>query len=119
MVIVMDNPNEYIRKSAKKLNLNRKAANRALSIYKKAISHPRIDKTRIRDENIAVASLYIAARLTNSENANQNIFVYKLNISFATLRKCYIRVCDVLKIPREDIVPSRHLVHKTLLNRQR
>lgn len=108
----MENGTVYILKSAKKLNVNSNVANRAIILYKKAITHPEIVGTRIKDTNVALACLYIANRLYSDNPLDQNIYVYKFSVSFATLRKCYIKICDALKIPRDKIVPPHHLKAK-------
>jgi len=105
----METINEYIQKSANKLNVDKNVAEKATALYMKAMNHPAIVDTRIKDTNIGLACLYIANRLYSVHPLDQNIFVYKFPISFATLRKCYIRICDALKIPRQRIVSPHHL----------
>lgn len=105
----MENSTDYITKSAKKLNLQNDITDHATRMYEKAVTHPAIKKTRIKDSNVALACLYIANRLYSKQPHDQNVFVYKFTISFATLRKCYIKICDALNIDRDKIVSKHHL----------
>lgn len=101
----------FIRNAVSKLRLDDAVCRKALNIYQESSNHPDLTPTRIKDENLAIASVYIANRLVSDHPLEQNIFIYKFNISFATLRKCYIRICDALKIDRDMIVSEHHLKH--------
>ena len=98
----------YIMASAKKLNLSTTTTREAIKIYNEVSSNPEFADTRIRDESIAIASVYVANRLHQPKPLEQTVFIYRLPISFATLRKCYIHICSILDISRERIVPKRH-----------
>lgn len=106
----MEEMHQLIKQTSKRLELNSTISAKAIQLFNKASEHDLLTSTRIKDENIALASIYVAARLED-DPLEQDEITFNFNISPATLRKVYILICQALNIPREKIVSPQHLRH--------
>lgn len=86
-------------------------ASHANSYCEDSIKSGSLDKTRITEKSLQVASLYIASKIhAPTHNITQYDLSFRFKISPMTIRKVYKRMCKILDIKRTKIVRDNKLM---------
>jgi transcription initiation factor TFIIIB Brf1 subunit/transcription initiation factor TFIIB len=87
-----------------KLDLEPELVAPSRALYKSASRTAGIVMSRIRDDSLVLACVYITMRLCSKRPVNQDVFSYHFGISTATLRKTYKLVASAMDMDRQKIV---------------